>query len=1003
MRTRAALCLYFLICSAGAYAQAIAGFGAITGKVRDIYGDGIPDTTVTITNRALGLRLVLRTTDDGVFYAPTLAPAAGYAVRVTRRGFAAWSAADLRVPVGETVNFHITLKQTGPGVRPQVARAPDVQDIKAGITDSISRDAIADLPLTGERLESLVALSALASVGRTPDTIGFRGSPSSDVAYLDGLDASNGYFLNKADPLRAFSAESVDSVQVLASTAPVEYPFTGGIANAATRTGTENFHGEAYAFYRNGSMASPDRYDPAFRPPDKQETEGGNAGGKASDRWYYFASLEAESGNSEGINRITNPLIADPDSVAVLTSRCGAPATSAQCGAAEKFIQSQMNVIVPRSTKDYTGLARGDFHWTDRSNISLVADAQHYRAPNGAQQLEVSPDGSLLGDNGNLGEEYRFANAGWTAELGSNVVNQLNAGWYKDRISERAANQLWPSTGALGLTVAGVNLGANPGEPGVAPSEMREQITENFTLAGGAHIIRFGGNAARIQDWVDQVYNAYGTYTYPSLTTFAQDFSSNKTNAKDYTTFTQGFGTPTRNLGSEAIGVYGQDDWKATRRLQIEFGMRWDKDRLPQPVEANTSFFLTGYISSPDLTIQPHAGFTYLLNDRTVVRAGWGMFYTPFPMQLVDALFLGNGLYQTNITVSPYQSGALVIPKLSTSATTIPNGTSDIAFANTKFRNENLQVGTFAIEHSLGRDTTATISYVNGRGLHLWTAEDLNLNPTTLNETYTIDNSAGAPVNSVILPIWDSKASTYFGQTYNIVNNGASWYTAGTAQIRKTGWHGLTVDASYTWSQLLDTQSGPLIFNSVPLSSYNGDYILDKGKSNLNQTQRGVVEMVWQPTLTRSSATAARYLLNGWQLSATALVATGLGQTAVVDVIGQQFRGITMVNTGSLTGTGGWNRMPLDQINSLSLGDIHVVNARLTRNLPFTERFRGQLMFEAFNALNSQFNTAVNSIAYTAQLGVLRPVSGLGAGIASWGPLDGTNARRLQVAFRLAF
>src|ERR1019366_6227492 len=117
MRIPAALCLFVLMCSAGAYAQAIAGFGAITGKVRDIYGDGIPDTTVTITNRALGLRLVLTTTDDGVFYAPALAPAAGYAVKVTRKGFTGRDASDLKVPVGETGNFHITLQQTAPGAK----------------------------------------------------------------------------------------------------------------------------------------------------------------------------------------------------------------------------------------------------------------------------------------------------------------------------------------------------------------------------------------------------------------------------------------------------------------------------------------------------------------------------------------------------------------------------------------------------------------------------------------------------------------------------------------------------------------------------------------------------------------------------------------------------------------------------------------------------------------------------------------------------------------------
>jgi len=113
--------------------------------------------------------------------------------------------------------------------------------------------------------------------------------------------------------------------------------------------------------------------------------------------------------------------------------------------------------------------------------------------------------------------------------------------------------------------------------------------------------------------------------------------------------------------------------------------MRWDKVKLPQPTEYTTSFYQTQYITSPNMTLQPRFGLSYLLNDRTVIRAGFGMYYTPFPMQLIDALFLGNGLYQTSISVNPYQSGAPVFSKVVSSATTIPNATSNIAFANTKF------------------------------------------------------------------------------------------------------------------------------------------------------------------------------------------------------------------------------------------------------------------------------------------------------------------------------
>src|ERR1039458_7046521 len=153
MRIPAALCLFVLMCSEGAYAQAVAGFGAITGKVRDIYGDGIPDTTVTITNRALGLRLVLTTTDDGVFYAPALAPAAGYAVKVTRKGFTGWDASDLKVPFG-------MMKTAGAD-----AVGFDLSQLRRG---------------EEETLAELVEAGLLVFVGAVPATPGAAAGPSSD-------------------------------------------------------------------------------------------------------------------------------------------------------------------------------------------------------------------------------------------------------------------------------------------------------------------------------------------------------------------------------------------------------------------------------------------------------------------------------------------------------------------------------------------------------------------------------------------------------------------------------------------------------------------------------------------------------------------------------------------------------------------------------------------------------------------------------------------------------
>ena len=115
-----------------------------------------------------------------------------------------------------------------------------------------------------------------------------------------------------------------------------------------------------------------------------------------------------------------------------------------------------------------------------------------------------------------------------------------------------------------------------------------------------------------------------------------------------------------------------------------------------------------------------------------------------------------------------------------------------------------------------------------------------------------------------------------------------------------------------------------------------------------------------------------------------------------------------MAYTSTLNGSGGWNRVPWLPVNSLDIDREYRVDARLTRSIPFSERVKGSLMFEGFNVFNTQYNTAINTTAFTASGGIIKPaltngVSILGFGNASQAFPDGTNARRLQVAFRLTF
>jgi hypothetical protein len=214
---------------------------------------------------------------------------------------------------------------------------------------------------------------------------------------------------------------------------------------------------------------------------------------------------------------------------------------------------------------------------------------------------------------------------------------------------------------------------------------------------------------------------------------------------------------------------------------------------------------------------------------------------------------------------------------------------------------------------------------------------------------------------------------------------------------------------SYTWSHAIDdgNEQGASwnIASNFNNATYNGNYRYDKGSSSLDQRHRAVVNWVWEPTFTKNDSAFARYLINGWGISGIATIASAHPWTPTVTFSGStssQFSGVYLAY-GSLNGSGGWSRVPFLPVGSLDVDRVHRVDARIERQLPFTERVKGKLMFEAFNVFNMMYNTSVTTTAYTAAAGVLTPNPSLGRGTASQGFPDGTNARRAQVAIRVVF
>ena len=394
-----------------------------------------------------------------------------------------------------------------------------------------------------------------------------------------------------------------------------------------------------------------------------------------------------------------------------------------------------------------------------------------------------------------------------------------------------------------------------------------------------------------------------------------------------------------------------------------------------------------------------------------MVRAGYGLFYARFLGDgMQELVIIGPGKYQTNISVNTSQTGSPVFPNVVPNVQNVPAGTANLVFADPKFRNPYTQQGTLAIERELARNLGLTVSYIWSHGVQIWTFRDLNLGAPGATGTYTIQDASGSAVGTWSTPLYitANKQDTRYGHVDQVENGGQSWYNGLAVELRKRMSHGLSAQLSYTWSHAIDDanysgagSTGVLYFQQYSL--YPGAWGLDKGSSGSDQRHRAVISWMWQPTFTKKTSAAAKYLVNGWGLSAITTLASAQPTSATVSVSGQQFTGVSMAYTTSMNGSGQWARVPFYPVNSLDIDRIYRVDARLSRDLPFGERVKAVLMFEAFNAANTQYNTGINAQAFSASGGILKPVTGLGVGNASQGFPDGTNARRCQVGLRVTW
>jgi outer membrane receptor protein involved in Fe transport len=1010
-----------LFSSVSLFAQAAGGLAGISGTVRDVSNATVANAVVVITSASKGQIRSIVSNDAGVFSAPALIPEPGYQVTVKAAGFGVYEVKGIDLQVGQNLDLNVKLQIAQTATQVEVAAvAPLVDDSKSDVSHVVNAQQIQDLPINGRRVDSFVLLTPGVTNDATFGLLSFRGVAGNNSFLLDGNDNTEQFYNENAGRTRIQSQISQDAVQefeVVSADMSAEYGLAmGGVVNTVTKSGSNGLHGSAFGYLRSTGMDARDPFA-TFNPSEHRDQMGGTVGGPiVKDKLFYFASVD--------ITRRNFPMVDSYTKAGVLTTTapyqwigCGAPATVAQCNAINNLLPRFYGAI-PRKNDNDLYFGRLDYHLSERNSLTASFNFLRWLSPNGIQTGLVSTSGSALNGNGDDSVRVRNGNVTWTAVPTNALVNQFRFGWDSDRQADTFDQaELGQGVGYLQVSVAGVTLGPASYLPRVEPNENRAEFADNATWTKGRHTFKFGVDIANTNDNTYYISNAFGSYTYQTATKFALDYSGNTTGAQNWQSYVQTFGNPVVNATIREYGFYAQDQWRATNKLTLTLGARYEYSQAPQPPITNTDWPQTGVIHTGPLDLAPRLGIAYRLNDKTVLRGGFGTFYARFLGSLVDNLWTTNGIYQIADTLSSTNAAQLAAgPVFPNALGSAPTGAtvsaSTVEFAAPNLKTPYSEQGTIGVERQIGKDMVLTLSGVWSHGVNLYDSQDLNAPAATVSHTYTIDDLNGNAVGSFTTPVYTgARPNTKYGTVYEVTNGESSYYDGLVATFEKRLSRGVQMLVSYTWSHEIDDGQGAgsnaLYYNSFN-SVYNGNYTFEKGTGLLDQRQRLVYSFVWQPTFTHRTDAFSRYVLNNWQFAGITTIASGrpVG-SASVRLTDTPVTG--MLSSSVLDGfSGGSSRVPFLPVNGIETPAAYRADLRLTKVLPISENLRVALAVEAFNISNSWSPTSMSTQYYTEKNSILTPsptgtASTWGIGTADGGFPDGTQARRLQVSARITF
>ncbi|MBS1793223.1 MAG: TonB-dependent receptor [Acidobacteria bacterium] len=906
-------------------AQQTISAATLSGTVEDADRAAVAGARVSVVSLETNQTKTVVTDAAGRFRFAYL-PVGNYDLKAAGNGFEEIDQ-QITATVGQVLELRLVLRVKTVSAKVEIApEAATLETSRTPVAETVLPRAVANLPLNGRNFLDLALLLPGVSRTNTGSVQRFAETsavPGTGISVAGQRNLANSFIVDGTsandDAVELagtyYSQEVIREFQVVASGANAEFGrASGGFVNIVTQSGTNRVNGKLYGFLRNQRFDARSPLAPS-RDPLTQTQYGSSVGAPLlKNRTFIFGNFEQTRRNDSNVITIA------PANVAAINARLAA------VGYRGRMLETG---LVPGGYDTTNFFARVD-HQLNAAN-SLTATWNFYDIA--AVNARTVGGLNAVGRGTNLANTDHTVNLANVTVTGTRSLNELRFQYRRSRLAAPAIDQTGPAVNISGVA----SFGTATSSPTGRDIDLY-QLTDNFSATLENHTFKTGAEFIYDDLLIEFPGALPGVYTFTNLANFLSG---------SYSQFQQAFGAPSQKQQNPNFGVYAQDEWKISKRLTLDFGLRYDLQFLPDPIRTDRD------------NLAPRFGFAFAPDEKTVVRGGFGLFYDRIPTRATSNALQRDGSKYIVAILARTAPGAPVFPGVLAAQPAALTTKPSITRIDPNIENGYSEQANLQIERDLPFGASVSAGFLHLRGLHIILSRNQNVPRCT---------AAVDPTNLC-------RPDPNFGNISRYEGAGDSYYNAFIFTFNKRAGRWLDARFSYTLSKAIDDAGN--FFFSTPQDNFN--LRDDRGLSDNDQRHR----------LTLSGTLSAPQDLGNafWRR------ALGGFRTSFIFTFASRLP-FNIVTGSDRNGDTNTNDRPVGVARNTGAGfDFASFDLRLARSFKLSERFRLELLAEGFNLFNRANYSVPNNVYGTGTT----PLATFGRPTAAFDP------RQLQLGFRLNF